>query len=95
MTGRLMPQARYASELSVEEVACLAAMDDEHKLTVAHAMRLAILDVRRRDLALLQDLLTAWDTDQFEHFEAAFERVRRALADFDRWLASAPSVERP
>lgn len=85
--GRLMPQARYAPELSGDEQALLAAMDDEHKLTMSHAIRLAIIEVRNKDLALLKSLLAAWDSDQFEGLPEMFERARVVIDAFERFKA--------
>ena len=85
MKGRLMPRARYEPELSDEETALLAAMDDEHKLTVAHAIRLAIIDVRTRDLAVVRALVMAWDSDQFDKFTDAIEQALRAISAFEQF----------
>jgi hypothetical protein len=88
--GRLSSRMRYAPELSADEQALLAAMDDEHKLTVAHALRVAIIDVRNQDHAILKDLLEAWDTDRFEAMADLFEVARAAILSYERF--KQPSV---
>lgn len=88
--ARLSSRMRYAPELSADERALLAAMDDEHKLTVAHALRVAIIDVRNQDHAILKDLLEAWDTDRFEAMADLFEVARAAILSYERF--KQPSV---
>lgn len=45
--GRLTPNASHAPELSDEEIAILAALSDEQKLAVGHAINLASKSLRQ------------------------------------------------
>lgn len=61
--GRLMPQASYEPALSEAELTVLGSLSDEQKLTVAHAIRLVVVESKARaeqaeaDLAALQAIL--------------------------------------
>ncbi len=85
--GRLMPQARYAPELSPDELALLGAMDDAHKLTVAHATRVMITEVRTRDLNVLKRLLDVLDDDAADIAvcRLLMDDARAHLSRFEQW----------
>ena len=49
--ARLASRARYEHTLSAKELALFAAMDDEHKLAMAHAIRIAVIEAKAALLA--------------------------------------------
>lgn len=67
-----MPRASYAPALSTDEEAILASLNDDQKLAVAHAIRLACREVRAAAIADLLAALTdlwQWATEARTHLD--------------------------